>query len=336
MDLTLKTRLYQTGLAVLVLLAIGTSGYYFLTGGRYDLFTCFYMTVITVTTIGFDEIIDLENHPGARPFTVFIAFAGVVILTYFVSTVSAVIIGGHYRENYKKRKMQKTILDTKAHYIVCGIDSHTHHLIEELNSTERDSVCIDINSEKIKQLMKKYPSQKYVEGDATHEDTLIKAGVKNAAGLFAATSDDNVNLVISLLTRSINPDIRIISLCIYHDNKDKILLAGADNVVSPNYIGGMRMAAEMFRPIVTSFFDTILRDSNNNLRLEQITVNENYHGKKLTELKITEFKDSLFIAIKSNDELIFKPEDDFTVKQGDLLMIMTTPLERIKIENLYL
>ncbi|MEO8210163.1 MAG: potassium channel protein [bacterium] len=336
MDLTLKTRLYQTGFAVIVLLTIGTLGYYFLTDGNYDLFTCFYMSVITVTTIGFDEIIDLEHFTGARPFTVFIAFAGVVILTYFISTVSAVIIGGHYRENYKKRKMQKNIMDTKGHYIICGIDSHSNHLIEELMSTQRDSVCIELDPDVIKNLVKKYPSQKYVEGDATHEDILIKAGVKNAAGLFAATNDDNINLVISLLTRRLNPAIRIISLCITHGNKDKIMLAGADNVVSPNYIGGMRMAAEMFRPIVTSFFDTILRDTNNNLRLEQITLKENYHGKRLVELKLGEFKDSLFIAIKSNDELIFKPEDDFEVKQGDLLLIMTTPLERIKIENLYL
>lgn len=111
MDQVLKKRLFQTSFALLFIFAFGTAGYYYITDMAYDLFTCFYMTVLTVTTIGFDEIIDVKNFEGGRPFTVFIAFTGIGLLTYFVSTVAAVIIDGKLRENYKRRKMEKSISD---------------------------------------------------------------------------------------------------------------------------------------------------------------------------------------------------------------------------------
>lgn len=334
MDSTLKKRLYQTGLAVLIVLSIGTFGYYFITDFNYDIFTCFYMTVLTVTTIGFDEIINLKDYELGRPFTVFIAFSGIGVLTYFVSIVSAVIIDGHYRELYKKRKMDKIIDKCTNHFIICGIGRHSIHLIDELIETERESVCIDLNPDEIKKMVKIYPEQKYVEGDATHNDILKKAGIEKATGLFATTNDDNINLVITLLARRLNLNIRIISLCINHDNKEKIMLAGADNVVSPNYIGGLRMANLMLRPVVSNFLDLILRDKYKNLRFEQIDLKEIHKGKKLGELKLGEFKETLVISLKSNDELIFNPPDSIEIKNGDSIMIITTPKERIKLTNL--
>ncbi len=334
MDSTLKKRLYQTGAAVLVILSTGTLGYYFITDFHYDIFTCFYMTVVTVTTIGFDEIINVQAYELGRPFTVFIAFSGIGILTYFVSTVSAVIIDGHYRETYKKRKMEKSIDKCANHYIICGIGRHSMHLIDELSVTERNSVCIDLDPDEIKKIIKFYPNQMYVEGDATHNDTLKKAGVENALGLFATTNDDNINLVITLLARRLNPAIRIISLCINHDNKEKIMMAGADNVVSPNYIGGLRMANLMLRPVVSNFLDLILRDKYKDLRFEQIDLKENHHGRKLGDLKLTDFKETVVISVKSEDELIFNPPDNFEIKPGDSIMIITTPKERIKLTEM--
>jgi voltage-gated potassium channel len=334
MDSTLKKRLYQTGVAVIIVLFTGTFGYYIITDFQYNIFTCFYMTVLTVTTIGFDEIINLKDYELGRPFTVFIAFSGIGVLTYFVSTVSAVIIDGHYRESFKKRKMEKSINECTNHFIICGIGRHSMHLIDELITTERESVCIDINPNEIKNMTKIYPNQKYIEGDATHNDTLKKAGIEKATGLFATTNDDNINLVITLLARRLNPGIRIISLCINHDNKEKIMMAGADAVVSPNYIGGLRMANLMLRPVVSNFLDLILRDKYKNLRFEQIDLKDTHNGKRLGELKLNEFKETVVISLKSNGELIFNPSDSIEIKAGDSIMIITTPKERIKLTDM--
>jgi voltage-gated potassium channel len=334
MDKTLKKRLYQTGFALLVVLSMGTFGFYIITDFQYNIFTCFYMTVLTVTTIGFDEIIALKDYELGRPFTVFIAFSGIGVLTYFVSTVSAVIIDGHYRETYKKRKMEKSIDNCNNHYIICGIGKHSMHLIDELVATERESVCIDLNANEIKQMIKLYPDEKYIEGDATHNDTLRKAGVEKATGLFATTNDDNINLVITLLARRLNPNIRIISLCINHDNKEKIMMAGADNVVSPNYIGGLRMANLMLRPVVSNFLDLILRDKYKDLRFEQVNLKESHSGKKLGELKLYELKETVVISLESDGELIFNPPDNVEIKDGDSIIIITTPKERIKLSEM--
>jgi voltage-gated potassium channel len=329
----IKTKIIQTGIALLAVLIVGTFGYYFLTGESSDLFTCFYMTVVTITTIGFNEIIELEKYPGARPFTVFLAFAGIGLLTYFVSTVSALIIEGNLRESYRKIKMEKTISKYRDHYIICGAGRHSLHLIEELVTTKRESIFIEIDAEVIKRVLKKFPLQKYIEGDATHDEILIKAGVEKAKGLFAATTNDNINLVICLSAKRLNPNLKIVSLCSIHNNEAKLEMAGATQIVSPNYIGGLRMASEMLRPTVTSLLDVMLRGRDKNLRFEQIDLNQNNEGKKMGELRLGEFKDTLLIAIKSNDELIFKPEDNYEIKKGDSLIIMTTPDERIKLEN---
>jgi voltage-gated potassium channel len=115
-------------------LIIGTFGYYFLTDETNDLFSCFYMTVITITTIGFDEVIDLQDHRGARVFTVFLAFAGIGLLTYFVTTLSTIIIEGHLRESYRKLKMEKTISKYQDHYIICGVG-------QTLDASDRGACC---------------------------------------------------------------------------------------------------------------------------------------------------------------------------------------------------
>ena len=334
MDIALKKRLQQTGILLFVVYLIGTFGYYFITRFEYDIFTCFYMTVITLTTIGYDEIINVKDYPGGRPFTVFLAFSGIGILTYFVSSVSTVIVEGQFKQKFKQRIMDKAISKYENHYIICGLGNHSIHLIDELIATERESVCIEIDTEVINDILEKYPAQKYIIGDATHDDVLKRACVEKAKGIFAATNDDNTNLVICLLARRINPNIKIVSLCNNHANDYKIKLAGADYVISPNYMSGLRMASDMLRPVVTHFFDIMLSDKYKNLRIEQIEMKREHIGKTLGDLKLNEFKETIFVALKSKDELVFKPIDTYQILEGDLLLIITTPEERIKLENL--
>ena len=329
-----KRKLILTFFALIVILITGTFGYWFLTGRENNLFLCFYMTVITITTIGFGEVIDMHNFYEARLFTVFLAFTGIGLLTYFVSTISVLIIEGEIRESYKRKKMEKEISKFENHYVICGVSRHSYHLIEELIDTKRESVFIEISRNVINNTLEKYPDLNYLEGDATSDEVLLKAGIMNASGLFVSTSDDNTNLVICLSARQLNPGLKIVSLCMNHNNSDKMKLAGANNVISPNYIGGLRMASEMLRPSVTSFLDTLQKYKNKKLRIEQIELKDKFSDKKLIDLRLEDFKNTLVIALMKNDEWIFKPEDDLEIEVNDVLIVMTTPEERVKLEHL--
>lgn len=325
MDLSIKRRLIGTGIAVVVILFIGTFGYYFLAEGRYDLFTCLYMTVITITTIGFAEIVEMNDHNILRLFTMFLAFLGIGLLTYFVSTISVVFVEGHLRKTYKKRKMEKLISHMKDHYIICGIGRHSLHLLEELTYYNSDNVCIEISNDVINNVRKTFSEIFYIEGDASEDEILLKAGIERAAGIFATTSDDNLNLVICLSARRLNPKIKIVSLCVNHRNMAKIKLAGANNVISTNYIGGLRMAAEMLRPSSIHVLDIMIGEKHKNIKIEEISMTDKEDGKNIGELKAGKFKDTLIIALKSREDITFQPDDKKMVNKFDELILLKTP-----------
>ena len=325
MDKDLKRRLLGTGIALLTILSIGTFGYYFLSDERYNLFTCLYFTVITITTIGFDEVVLMEDQTNIRMFTMVLAFLGIGLLTYFVSTVSVVFVDGHLRKSFKKRKMEKNIKNMEKHYIVCGIGRHSLHLMEELSYYSTDNVCIEIDSEVIENVKKIFTEMSYIEGDASEDEVLLKAGIERAEGIFASTSDDNLNLVICLSARRLNPDIKIVSLCVNHRNLSKIKLAGANKIVSTNYISGLRMASEMLRPSSTHVLDIVSGEKHKNIKIEEIIVTDKEDGKSIANLKDSKFKDSLIIAIKSEDELNFKPNGSTILNKNDELIVLRTP-----------
>lgn len=327
-------KLFFAAVTIIIILLIGTFGYWYLTDMNYSLFECFYLTVITITTIGYSEVIDHSKYPYARLLTIFIAFVGIGLLTYFVTSISAIVIEGKLKESYKKRKMEKLIKKVESHYIICGIGRHSVHLIEELTQTKRECILVDLDPDVIETVSQRYPDSFFVEGDATNDEVLLKAGVAKAKGIFATTTDDNLNLVVCLSARRLNPDITIVALCNVHSNQDKLRLAGADKVVSSYFISGLRMASEMFRPVVAQVLDVMMKGRNKNLRIEQVEINKDYYGKKIQDLKIEELKHTLLIALKKGDEIQFNPDPEIIISEGDTIIVMTTPNERISLENL--
>lgn len=325
MDLNLKRKLIGTGIALLTILSIGTFGYYFLAEGKYSLFNCLYMTVITITTIGFAEIVEMHDHIPLRLFTMVLAFLGIGLLTYFVSTLSVIFVEGHLKKTFKKMKMEKLINNMENHFIVCGIGRHSLHLLEELTYYKSNNVCIELSTEVIESVSKSFSDICYIEGDASEDEILLKAGIEKAEGIFATTSDDNLNLVICLSARRLNPKIKIVSLCVNHRNMAKIKLAGANNVISTNYIGGLRMAAEMLRPSSIHVLDIMIGEKHKNIKIEEISITDKEDGKNIGELKTGKFKDSLIIALKSRDDITFQPNDEKTVNKFDELIILKTP-----------
>jgi voltage-gated potassium channel len=334
MQIEILKRFKQLALMLITVLFIGTLGYWLISGGKYSIFECLYMSVITILTIGYEEII--KSEPGEtqwiRVFTIFLAFTGLGIITYIFSKLTASAVEDSLKETYKKRKTNKILKHMKNHYIVCGAGMVGSAIINELYSTKREIVVIDMNAEIISELEKKFPGVPIIHGNADFENVLIKAGIKTAVGIFAATGDDNLNVIICLTAKYINPQIRVVTRCLDEINHNKMEKAGADAVIKENSIAGMRMASEMIRPIVAIFLDKMLKEKDENLRVEEIPIHNKYANKKIAELELDNFSNSLLLAVVSGDQVwTYKPKANDIVRQGSRLVVITNPEER---ENL--
>ncbi len=321
------------GAALLIVVFGATAVYWAIAGDSYSVLDCLYMTVVTISTIGYSEIIDLSGHNFGRIFTMIIAFTGVGILTYVLSTITAFTVEGELKATFRRRKMEKKIEHLKNHYIVCGVGQLGLHIIKELYATGRNSVVIVQKEEHISRLGELFPKQVYIEGDPIEDTVLKKAEIEKAIGLFAAMDDDNKNLIISLSARQMNPTIKVVASCHNNLNAEKMKRAGANAVVSPTLIGGLRMASEMIRPTVVTFLDTMLRDTNKNLRIEETAFLDPFEGKQLKDLNLKQFKGTLLLAVRTKTGWIYSPNETYTIERGTSLIIMTTPQERLSIEK---
>lgn len=315
--------------------ASGTVGYKLLGGDEYSLLDCFYMTIITISTVGYGEILDISSST-ARFFTVFLIIIGMGVLLYLVSNVTAFIVEGEMLEIFWRRKMEKVIKKMSNHYIVCGIGRIGLNIVLELCHTRRKVVAVDLEEEKVEDLRRKYPEVPVVKGDAIDNDLLLDAGIERARGIMVATGHDKDNMVITMTARQMNPDIRIVTRCNEMKNHDKLRRAGADSVVSSGLIGGLRMASEMVRPAVVSFLDVMLRDREKNLRVEEATIPEGSKvcGRSVGEIDLRSASDALLLAVRKRDgHWVYNPKDDFVLNAGMELIIMGSPEDRKRVED---
>jgi voltage-gated potassium channel len=249
----------------------GTVGYMLLTDGKYSWFDCFYMTFITVATIGFGEIIDMTSNQPARILTVVIGILGAGNLSMLFSVVTVALLETDLNGTLKRKRMEKQIRKLKGHYILCGFGRVGRNVAHELASTNRHFVAIDEDNLILQEHKEKNPGLLYLHGDASDDDTLLAADLENAKGVFAVTGDDSRNLMIVITAKQLKPEVRVVARCHETRNMEKMRKAGADAIVSPDFTGGMRIASAMIRPHVVSFLDEMLK-SQNNLRVEEIPV----------------------------------------------------------------
>jgi voltage-gated potassium channel len=334
MFLKIYRKFMWAGVILIAIILIGTVGYWFIGGGQYSFVDTLYMTVITITTIGFAEIIDLSNNVAGRIFTIFIAISGVGVMAYIVTNITALIVEGELTESFRRRKMEKMAGNFKDHYIVCGVGSVGFYIANELYATKRPYVIVDVNKENIEKSLESLPDEVFIEGDATDSNTLLKAGVERARGLFAVTRDDNQNLVVSLTAKQLNPKLKVVARCNDVRNSEKIKKAGADAVVSPTSIGGLRMASEMVRPTVVSFLDTMLRDREKNLRVEELPVPGSFTGKSLSALNLKRHTNALLLAVKTKEDWVYNPSENYVIAPESTLVFMTTPEGREELAGL--
>ncbi len=304
----------------------GATGYYLLGHGDWAFGDCLYMTAITISTVGFSEVIDISSVPGARLYTAMLILFGMGVIVYFGSTVVAIIVEGEIKEYFWRRKMEKAVAQLQNHIILCGAGTTGIHILKELIATRTPFIVIDECEERIRNLINDETGEfPYRVGDASDDRLLVAAGIAHARGLIAALPEDKDNLFVVISARQLNPNLRIVSRGIEQSTIEKLKRVGADAVVSPNFIGGMRMASEMIRPQVVQFLDMMLKDRDANLRVEEVAVEPGsaWAGKTLHEAHITRKADVLVVAARTDrGEYVYNPKQDFELAAGSVLIVL--------------
>jgi voltage-gated potassium channel len=293
-------------IALIAIFLVGTFGFYamgHLYLGKYawDVGECAYMTVITITTVGFGELPHLARVPYGRAFTVVVLLAGLGVAAYFVSALTTYFIEGEFTKARTRRRMTKALDQIKDHIIVCGVGTTGVHVVEELVWTKWPLVAIDRDPTRLERLQElSIDILATVQGDATEDEVLERAGIRRARGIVAALTDDKDNLFIVVSARELNPTLRIIAKGVDIAAGEKLKRAGADSVVNPAFIGGVRMVSEMIRPQVVEFLDLMLRDKDKNLRIEEVTVPKGSPlvGKPIFEAQIRRYTNLLVVAVR--------------------------------------
>jgi voltage-gated potassium channel len=316
-----------------VVIAGAVAGYKVIGGPSVGYLQAIYMAIITLAGVGYGEIVDTSRNPALRVFNIFIVLIGVTITVYALSAVTAFLVEGEITDLFWRRKMQKKIAELKNHYIICGLGNTGRFAVQELRKTNTPFVVVDQSEEAIKRFREHEPNlydeMLYVVGDATDEATLDQAGIEKAAGMTSALHSDKDNLVVTVMARQKNPKLRIISRCTDLKFAERIVRAGANSTVSPNQIGGLRMASELLRPHVVGFLDLMLKEKSATLRIEDIEISaaSPWIGHALAKINLKGQYNLLALAVKTatdphNPKLWVNPPDEVELKAGMVLIVM--------------
>jgi voltage-gated potassium channel len=323
-----RNRLFLSLALFIFVLIIGVTGFKILGGKEWSLLDSLYMTVITLSTVGYEEVADLNANPAARVFAIVFILLCVGTIAFAVSSITSFIVEGELKDILGRKRMEKKISKLRDHYIICGVDETAQTIIMELLLTQRLFVVIDPLEENLKKL-NSLGDILFIQGDPAEDDVLISAGIAEAKGILLSLPTDEANLFVTMTARNLNPDIRIVTKGIYPKSHNKIKKAGANAVVSPTFIGGMRMVSEMIRPAVVNFLDKMLRERGVVRRVEEVLLNPGSKviGQTISDSKITEIKDALLIALKqiTAEAYEFKPSLDTILQENDVLFFIATP-----------
>jgi voltage-gated potassium channel len=305
---------------------LGGAGFYALGRGRWPFAEALYVAVNAVSTVGFHELEGLDHVRFARGATVAVILAGLGAVAYFQSSLTALLVQGVIGERFRTKRMQARIDKMRDHVIVAGAGSTGMHAVEELCATRTPVVAIDRSREVLERLSLEvaHGGLLYVIGDATDDMILMQAGVTRAKGVIAALTEDKDNLYVTLSARSLNAAARIVSKVIAPDAAPKMMRAGANTTVSPNMIGGRRLASELVRPTVTEFLDQMLRDKDEVLRLEEVVIPDgsSFMGRSLREVPIRAETKLLVVALRVDRKFIYNPEPSSVMEAGTVLVVL--------------
>lgn len=318
----LRSRFLYPLLLIGMTILVGTVGYYVLE--EWSVIESLYMTIITMTTVGYGEVKALSDH--GRIFTIILITISIGLAGYGFSTLTAFFVEGEIRHLIRGRRMDKHIARLTNHIILCGAGRTGLHIAEEFHRSATAFVVIEQDHNALQELFH-LRDLLYLQQDATKDDTLLAAGIKQASGLITTLSEDKDNIFVALCARSLKPDLRIIARLVDDSNEELLRKAGADYIVSPNAIGGVRMASMMLRPTVVSFLDEMLQVTGQTLRMEEMRVDDfpGLLNRSLGEINIRRRTGTLVVAINSRERgYQFNPGAETVLQSGDILIVIGT------------
>jgi voltage-gated potassium channel len=303
---------------LLLVTFIGVAGYAIIEG--WTLTDALYMTVITLTTTGYGEVHKLSDE--GRVFTIFLLLVGMGTVAYSVTTLMKDLLSVNFLSR-RRKKMQNRINHLKGHTIICGYGRMGRVICKELEKNDYNFVVIEKGTEPIAELERsKYI---WINGDATHDDVLIQAGVQHARFMVSMVDSDADGLYISLAARSLNPNIYIITRANEESAQPKILRAGANRVILPVLMSGLKVAQSVLNPAVEDFLDiTGIEPGSKRLQLADIDIKQGsvLVGKNLRNCGFP--RDGLIVVgIKHKDgSFVFAPKSDYDFQIGDCLITL--------------
>jgi voltage-gated potassium channel len=317
-----------------LIVCIGIAGFIIIEGYRFS--DAFYMTIITVATVGFQEVHPLSD--GGRLFTAFLIITSFGTFAYAVTSISQYLLDGEFNQYYKNYKLVTAIEKLDDHVIICGYGRNGRQAAHVLKKHDKRFVVIEQKKDIVISINHKY-SELVLEGDATLDEVLLKAGIKKAKALITTLPIDADNVFIVLSARALNPQLSIISRASEDNSDTKLKIAGANNVIMPDRLGGAHMASLVMKPDVMEFVDFITGQGGDNIRLEEITfdiLSPEYQNKTIRDLEIRNKSGANIIGFKTaKGEYVINPSADTIIIPDAKLFVLGTSEQIIKLKEMF-
>jgi voltage-gated potassium channel len=316
-------------------MVVGTAGYHVLGGGRWAWQESAYMTAITLSTVGYGELPEMASVPYARLWTVVLIVFGSGSLVYFVSVITALIVEGDLTNLIKKDRMQRAIDAMSDHIVVCGLGATGRHVVGELIAAGAPFIVVDRDVARITELEEDNKREIiHVIGDVVADDrALEEAGIVRAKALVASLHDDRDNLFVVLSARALNEKLRIVSKADDTQTAAKLKRAGANDVVLPALIGGMRIASQLVRPTVVQFLDDMLRDKHLRYRIEEVYVSAGcaIANRTIGDIAEAGLAEALVLAVRDGSgKTVYNPSREQVVGANAWLIVLARMDEVVK------
>lgn len=328
-----KSKIYTAFILLFAVLMLGVFGFRFIS--NYTWVDAFYMTVITVTTVGFGEVQPLDDT--SKVFTIFLILSSIFIVGYALSVITEYVLSKNNIEELKQKKMQKKIDKFNNHIVICGYGRNGKQAAKKLLAYKKSFVII----EQDKEVINKFQSEiiPFVLGNANEDETLLQAGVDRADTLICALPNDADNLFVVLSARQINKNLRIISRASQETSYEKLKLAGANNVILPDRIGGDHMASLVVVPDLIEFIDNLSIVGQSNINIEEISTEMLYNTSDVKTIKDLDLRHNTGCTVigykDGNGEYIVNPEAELRLVPNSKIIVLGRPEQIEKLNSLY-
>jgi voltage-gated potassium channel len=313
------------------LVTLGATGYMLIEGWRF--LDALYMTIITLGTVGFKEVHDLSDY--GKVFTIVLIVFGVSVLGYTVGSLAQIMFEGQIQRIIGRKKVEKKIDSLQDHYIICGFGRIGQLICKEFAAKPIPFLVIEKHPEAHEKLH--HEEYLHLRGDATEDETLLRAGIKRAKGLISVVTSDTENVYITLTARGLNPDLYILARSGEEGSEIKLRRAGANKVISPYVIGGSRMAQAILRPNVVDFIEIATGHEHLDLQMEEILIpgHSAFVGENLISSGFRKETGTIIVGIKkTSGRMVFNPDSHSKIEAGDTMIVLGDPAAILKLEEL--